>query len=377
MRQRIAALGSVGIAAILGLLLLWGGIDGKRLSAMEKMAANVRQAKSYKCVRSGKSWNLEDAGMRRALNEETTTEYWLASGCTRWDTRFMTGKWAVETTTICPADNTPWILIDHTEKTFCRYPARVSGDYRVAAYKLEDLGKFAGKAGREFGVKTIDGREARGFEIKIKNIDPDFLPGAMEIWIDAESSLPVIVQYEMKLGEAGRAGKICISERISDIQWNIGLDPKLFDPTPPQGYKEAAEKPRDVAEQVRQITKALRIYAEASGGFYPRVKTFVLWGVVFDDLCKKLGLADWPTQEDIKKGGNPAKAANARKGLSQIDWIQKKNPDAAYYGKTVGPKDKDKVLLRWKLDDGRYEVILGDLRNETVTAEKLRALEGK
>jgi hypothetical protein len=47
----------------------------------------------------------------------------------------------------------------------------------------------------------------------------------------------------------------------------------------------------------------------------------------------------------------------------------------AYYGKTVGPQDKDKVLLRWKLDDGRYEVIFGDLRAEAVTAERLRALE--
>ena len=47
------------------------------------------------------------------------------------------------------------------------------------------------------------------------------------------------------------------------------------------------------------------------------------------------------------------------------------------YGNTVGPKDKGKVLLRWKLDDGRYEVIFGDLRAETVTAERLLALEGK
>ncbi len=52
-------------------------------------------------------------------------------------------------------------------------------------------------------------------------------------------------------------------------------------------------------------------------------------------------------------------------------------PTPAYYGQTVGPKDKDKVLLRWKLDDGRYEVIFGDLRAETVTAERLHKLEGK
>jgi hypothetical protein len=51
--------------------------------------------------------------------------------------------------------------------------------------------------------------------------------------------------------------------------------------------------------------------------------------------------------------------------------------DVAYYGKTVGPKDKDKVLLRWKLDDDRYEVIFGDLPADTVTAQRLHHLEGR
>ena len=61
-------------------------------------------------------------------------------------------------------------------------------------------------------------------------------------------------------------------------------------------------------------------------------------------------------------------------GLQEVLSILARNRDAAYYGKTIGPKDKDKVLLRWKLDDGRYEVIFGDLRAETVAAEKLRAV---
>jgi hypothetical protein len=51
--------------------------------------------------------------------------------------------------------------------------------------------------------------------------------------------------------------------------------------------------------------------------------------------------------------------------------------DAAYHGKTVGPKDAERVLLRWKLDDGRYQVIYGDLRDEIVPLERVRALEGK
>jgi len=48
-----------------------------------------------------------------------------------------------------------------------------------------------------------------------------------------------------------------------------------------------------------------------------------------------------------------------------------------YYGDTVTAADVDKVLFRWKLDDGQYRVIYGDLRIEDVSAEKLAELEAE
>jgi hypothetical protein len=57
--------------------------------------------------------------------------------------------------------------------------------------------------------------------------------------------------------------------------------------------------------------------------------------------------------------------------------LQHYNSAFAYHGNSVSQQDKDKVLLRWKLDDGRYEAIFGDLHYETMTAEKLHSLEGK
>ena len=41
----------------------------------------------------------------------------------------------------------------------------------------------------------------------------------------------------------------------------------------------------------------------------------------------------------------------------------------------VTVRDYDRVLLRWRLDDGQYRVIFGDLRSETVSASRLRELE--
>lgn len=67
----------------------------------------------------------------------------------------------------------------------------------------------------------------------------------------------------------------------------------------------------------------------------------------------------------------------ATRGFAQINGILRDNADAAYYGKTVGSNDKDKILLRWKLDDGNYRVIYGDLHSETVAADRLKSLESR
>ncbi|NOX54974.1 MAG: hypothetical protein GXP27_11170 [Planctomycetes bacterium] len=63
------------------------------------------------------------------------------------------------------------------------------------------------------------------------------------------------------------------------------------------------------------------------------------------------------------------------RGAATTSTFLRGNPDTACYGLSVGPDDKEKILLRWKLPDGHYRVIFGDLRSETVTAERLRALE--
>jgi tetratricopeptide (TPR) repeat protein len=46
-----------------------------------------------------------------------------------------------------------------------------------------------------------------------------------------------------------------------------------------------------------------------------------------------------------------------------------------YYGETIGPDDADAVLMRWKISDGLYRVVFGDLLTSDVTAEDLAKLE--
>jgi hypothetical protein len=342
-----------------------GGIDGKPVSAMEQMAESIRKARSYKCTAYVDCSYDPEPGKQPVVDNWTGTEYWRAPDSLRYETRTRKGL-KLESTMIYPGKGWPCLQIRHDNKKFHRdwIPARTS-----PVERLEELSKFSGNADRELGTRVIDGHKTFGFEIDAKKIDPWEGSGKAEIWLDATSHLPIRCRFESTESAAGcgftREVLMHFITRFKDFQWNIDLDPKLFDATPPVGYTDVSPK---LDEQLRDITKSLRIYAEASGGQYPRVKTVDLRKTI-EALCTMLGVPlFWPGNETTVK---------AVAGFAEIEAIQTHNTDAAYYGDTVGPKDKDKVLLRWKLDDGRYEVILGDLHAKTMTAEKLRTLEGK
>jgi hypothetical protein len=234
----------------------------------------------------------------------------------------------------------------------------------------ENWCNLSGEAKRDLGSKEIQGKKAYGFEVDVKKMYSDMpTTGLAEIWIDAESNLPVLARLKMQMQN------ISVTVQVTDFQWNIDLDPKLFDPTPPEGYKDVTPRTPNLEQQVHQITEALRAYAEESDGRYPREKR--VYTITGYTLSKRLGvdISKQPTTKDDVE--NTRKYVKVMEGFLRISNIHDYNSDAAYYGKTVGPNDKDKVLLRWKLDDGRYEVIFGDLRAEAVTAERLHALEGK
>ena len=48
-----------------------------------------------------------------------------------------------------------------------------------------------------------------------------------------------------------------------------------------------------------------------------------------------------------------------------------------YYGDSVGPDNPEAVLLRWKVSDDQYRVILGDLSTLNVNTEELAELENR
>ena len=61
--------------------------------------------------------------------------------------------------------------------------------------------------------------------------------------------------------------------------------------------------------------------------------------------------------------------------LAFQEMLVKEKKDLVYFGDRVSARVPQGVLMRWKVDDGHYRVIFGDLSRRDVTADELASLE--
>ena len=367
MKQRVA-IGTLSLAVALVLVLFWPQGTAPSLSAMERMAQSIRQARSYRLTMTTRIEAPSDAGRASTESGMSGKLYWLAPGSYRMETKGQISGSEQNSVMIFPHGQ-PGIDIDHTRKRYRRRPARQG---HVSPFMvLDELSKFTGQADRALGTRQIEGKTARGFEIAAKKIDPDSFSGPVQIWIDADSNLPLLVRYEMKLVQAPSPAVM----QMEQFEWNVDLDASVFETSPPSGYADATPKPPTVEQQVDRMVVALQAYAEVCGGHYPRVK-MVYGDVTRDDMLQKAGIEGSPTPEQMRSEAY-AKVIKASRGFATLNEILRDNPAAEYHGRSVGPSDKNKILLRWQLPDDRFQVIYGDLRTETVSATRLEELEGR
>ena len=359
MRRRIV-LGTAGLLAAAAMLIL-AFLLAAPGSLLADVAARVREVKTYSCrctmIAPGESFD-----------KEVMRYYWKAPGSIRME---MYHDDCLIETSIHPAGK-PGIKIRPVKKTYRVVPPR---NFRPGPWSpghwLTALANYAGEPDRELGIGEIDGRRARGFQVAASKLALDvFLPGepVMRIWVDVDSRLPVLFEIDVQKGS--ERGTV----RFDEFRWDVPLSDDLFQVSVPEGFDDRTLPAKTEKEKEEHLVQALGSYAEIAG-HYPKVK--ILSGDLFDDMRAKAGIPRDPaqrTKEQIR--------SKAYVELLKSPWgwnigqdILRNNPDAAYYGMTVGPEDKDKVLFRWRLDDGSYRILYGDLRFETVTAEKLRELE--
>lgn len=338
-------------ACVLTAVGLWMSIKAPQL-LLAQVGDELGRISSYRCtalvpVPSGRiqSVALYWAAPRSFRN--LTRE----NGALVWETRRPADKRGIE--------------IHYRTKSFSRLP--VSYEPLSPLLLLPKLARFHGNADRDLGKSKIGTVDVQGFEIAIRKVDADIqTDGKVRIWADTKTFLPVKVEVELRSG---------IPAVVMDsFVWNERPD-KWFDTTPPAGFREV-ERPKPAPdEMVEKITEALRTYAKYCGGHYPRVKHFsesVRW-----ELQKAAGVDRIAINLDTPDKEKKAyfEVQDTSEGFFYLNLTLRDNADAAYYGTTVGPADKRRVLFCWKLDAGDYMVIYGDLRHETVSHHRLQELK--
>ena len=231
----------------------------------------------------------------------------------------------------------------------------------------------------ELGRSVIDGVEVEGFE----TTDPTFMAGMAEdvnvkLWVDVKSWLPVRQELNIKVNEQTQMYGV-----VYDYQWDIPVDASLFEPVIPEDFTgfptEGMKMPKMTEEAA---VEGLRMFAEFAGK-YPKNLNMV---TVMQEFGK-LKDSQSPAAEQFRQKLEQAESEEEKmtkmmdmfrpvQSLSMFYMVLVQDRrEPAYYGESVGPDDADAVLMRWKISEGRYRVIFGDLTAEDVSVEKLAELE--
>ena len=73
-----------------------------------------------------------------------------------------------------------------------------------------------------------------------------------------------------------------------------------------------------------------------------------------------------------------ADKSNELAGMPEFyEHLVQKGKKVMYYADGVDATDSNAVLMHWELPDGKYGIIFGDFRSQTVTAEKLIELQSE
>jgi hypothetical protein len=391
------AFGGIGVSAAAALLLLaFFATPFNQLSAMERIEKAVREVTSFSYkLRNDSEFPPKEDKPARTLVGDTFTYWRAASDAERDEFGDLRGAQSHEWVHHLPTgDQEPavtldlveihptgqrGILIDYVTKKYIRVPPLHAGDIANSTplLWLRAVREKAGQIVRDLGARQLNGREARGYFMTFDDASSfrDF--GPVEVWVDPQTDLPVEFYFQYAKDEEGIVDRYS----VTDIQWNVDLDPKLFDTTPPAGFLDVTMPDDD--QSIAEIVAALKLYAELSGGRYPRAEKLDhrQFATKFDaEACYRqmVDLAGFAGSPREAWNSNPVyqRIQQARPGLENLarilgsyKWL------IGYNGSEVAAGDKDHVLLWWNVatenaKDDRYRLFYGDLRTEIVPREK-------
>ncbi len=351
---RYAAAAGVLAAVALGVSLLSGPHRGV---AWAQVLDRVAQARDYIC-------RIEKASSSGPTTE--MVQYCSAEFGIRQD-MYVDGRLAA--VVHVDPDLSRMVTLIHRDRRYAM--ADLSAEELRAALSgsspEEFVARFRQGEFTEIGRRRVDGTLAAGIETRANELwGGAFTDGELRLWVDVETQWPVRVEFE------GRAegGKTWMRQVMKDFQWNPQLSQDDFAYEIPTGYVSLGTIPRTEVNEDTAIA-GLRAFARIMQGQYPNELVLASATRQFEE-------------EESRLRSEGHLGADAFADLMAIQQtceffvqLTHTGKDPAYDGGHVRASDFDRVLLRWRLEDGRYRVVFGDLRSETVSADHLVRLEGR
>jgi hypothetical protein len=218
----------------------------------------------------------------------------------------------------------------------------------------------------QLGRDKINGIDVEGIECT----GPGVMGGMFEdatarLWVEIGTDFPVRIEIEGIVA----GGQMEMSMVIDDFQWNVELDPALFVPDIPSDYTSMEMNLPEVGEGT--AINGLRLFAELTDGRYPdNLALLTLMKEISEELTEKYGIKIIEKQDEYTSTLTDILPAGSF--YAQLAGAEK---EAVYYGDSVTADNPEAVLLRWKVSDGVYRVVFGDLSAGNFSAEELVELE--
>jgi len=394
---RLAVAASVIVACVIG-LSLWRGTQSG--IALADVLARMEQVKAYRSTTSAQFWSTKVTGEEpnKPYNFKEVHSTWLTSkeyGGKSTDGELdPNGGWSKTAEFYCLPPKRTYIDIWPKQK---RYRRTEFDDHWAEQFQFQDspdsLLKLILKYKYEsLGRSTIDGIEVEGF----RTTDPHYITDTInrgeseiqvdiKIWVDVKTQLPV--RYDsMYVSFYQKENKKKYEHFVKhDFQWDVPVTAADFEPVIPEDYTGIVIKyPAHITEET--AIQGLKVWGELLGKYPEKSPIEADFADVGDTVLRLAERSETPAAMRLKeeiKGLTDKEIGNKLvdflmpiRGLDmfymRLQWDKK---DRAYYGRTVTPKDADKVLMRWKVSDNEYRVIFGDLHAESVTPAKLAELE--
>ena len=218
----------------------------------------------------------------------------------------------------------------------------------------------------ELGPNTIDGIKVEGIESRDPEIAEAMLGDVVaRLWVAVENDLPVRMEI---IGYSD--GEEAFSMVVDEFRWDVQIDAAEFEPNIPDDYKQIADV--KITGDEKDVVEGLRFFAELTGGKYPSEMSVMKVTQELQDAVKAGFVGEpnsVPAEEDIQN------ILNIQMLFTFYARLVTEDKDPAYYGHKVTTEFPEAVLMRWKVEEGNYRVIFGDLTVTDVTAEELAELE--